>query len=665
MCGIAGVFDERGEGRVSVSCLARMVGALDHRGPEQRGAYLDGNVGLGHARLSIIDLAHGTQPLHNEDGSIWIVLNGEIFNYPELRTMLEARGHRFSTRSDTEVLIHLYEDRGSACVEDLNGQFAFGIWDSRKRSLLLARDHVGICPLYYTERDGLFLFASEIKALVASTLIPTPAMDPRALDQLFTFWATLPGRTAFEGISELRPGHTLTLEGGGRQFREYWDVPYYPASSFSPRPPRELSEQALALIMDATRIRLRADVPVGSYLSGGLDSSGITALISRHFNNGVKTFGVRFEETAFDEGEFQRQVAADLGVDHHELEALDDVIVEAFPRVVWHCETPILRTAPVPMYLLSRQVHDLGIKVVCTGEGADEVFGGYDIFREALVRSFVLRHPDSPLRARLLERLYPQIFRTSRAKTSLRQFLRRSPADPGDPFFSHIIRWNNTARIKQFFAKGLKDRLAGYSALDELAGLLPAGFDRRDTLSKAQYLEDKIFLSNYLLTSQGDRMAMAHAVEIRPPFLDLRIFEFMAHVSPRWKILGLDEKHLLKKAFGPVLPPAITRRTKHPYRAPIQTAFRGRLGSAVLRQALSEEAIARAGIFDAARVRRLVEKVDAGASRSETEGMALAGILSTQLLQAEFVETRPEPALPARPWDVLIDRRAGRSSDKD
>ncbi|MBE3129655.1 MAG: asparagine synthase C-terminal domain-containing protein [Acidobacteria bacterium] len=399
----------------------------------------------------------------------------------------------------------------------------------------------------------------------------------------------------------------------------------------------------MALLMDATRIRLRADVPVGSYLSGGLDSSGITALISRYFNRGVRIFGVRFEEEAFDEGGYQNEMAAYLGVEHHELKTRNALIAEAFPLVVRHCETPILRTAPVPMYLLSRFAHEQGIKVVCTGEGADEVFGGYDIFREALVRRFVLRRPGSPHRARLFESLYPQIFRTAREKSLLRQFMAHGPEDSRVLFFSHLVRWNNTTRIKQFFSKDMQAELGGYSATDELASLLPADFARRDTLAKAQFLEDKLFLSNYLLTSQGDRMAMVDSVEIRPPYLDFRIIDFMSSVSPTSKILGLDEKYILRKAFKDLLPPSITGRTKHPYRAPIQKAFVGRMKADVYGEALSEKKIREAGIFDPDKVGRLFRKVDSGESTSETEGMALSGIISTQLLAEEFIQARPAP----------------------
>jgi asparagine synthase (glutamine-hydrolysing) len=660
MCGVAGIFDARSEGRATPERVAAMTAALSHRGPDQKGLYLDDRVGLGHARLSIIDLMTGAQPIHNETGTAWIVLNGEIYNYPELRTRLEAKGHRFYTATDTEVLLHLYEDKGPACVGELNGQFAFAVWDAGRQTLFLARDPFGICPLYYAERDGAFLFASEIKALLASGLLPPAALSPRALDQVFTFWTPLPGATVFEGIRELEPGHTLTVDARGPALRRYWDIPYRAADPSIGQSPGAVADEVMTLLMDATRIRLRADVPVGSYLSGGLDSSGITALIARHFNRGVRTFGVRFEDEALDEGAYQTEMAAALGVEHRELHARNALIAEAFPRAVRHCEAPILRTAPVPMFLLSRYVREQGIKVVCTGEGADEVFGGYDIFREALVRRFVLRHPESARRARLFERLYPQIFRTARERSSLREFMSRGPKDVREPFFSHIVRWTNTARIKQFFSKDLRASLAGYSATAELAGRLPAGFDDRDTLAKAMYLEDKLFLSSYLLTSQGDRMAMAHSVEIRPPYLDVRIIDLMSRVPPQWKILGVDEKRILKKAFKDELPPSITKRTKHPYRAPIQKAFAGRLEAEGTAEALSEKGIREAGVFDPDKVGRLLAKVNAGESTSETEGMALAGILSTQILARDIVRSRPAPAAADLRWDIHVDKRAGR-----
>lgn len=657
MCGIAGIFDVGGGNRVSDDALKRMAGALHHRGPDQKGAYLDQHVGLAHARLSIIDLSSGTQPIHNEDQTIWIVLNGEIYNYRELRRLLESRGHHFYTNTDTEVIVHLYEDKGPDCVQDFNGQFAFAIWDAQRKELLLARDHFGICPLYYAQQDGCFLFASEIKALIASHLLPPPALAPIALDQTFTFWTTLPGITAFQDIFELKPAHTMRIHSQSREIRKYWDIPYNPPKSYSQDTPGQISEQIMNLLMDATKLRLRADVPVGSYLSGGLDSSGITALIVTHFNKNVRTFGVRFQEGDFDEGPFQTEMAAFLKVEHHELITRNSAVAETFPQVVWHCEKPILRTAPVPMLLLSRFVQQQGIKVVCTGEGADELFGGYDIFREALVRQFISRQPASKCRPMLLEHLYPQIFKSEREKISFRQFMLRSSTDLQDPLFSHAIRWNNTARIKKFFSKDLRAAIADYSATDELCDILPHDFRQRDILAKAQYLEDTIFLSNYLLSSQGDRMAMANSVEIRPPYLDSRIAEYMSRISPRWKILGLDEKHILKKVFKGILPESIMRRTKHPYRAPIQQAFSAQLNTDYFRDLFSEKKTKDIGLFDPAKVSSLYDKLMSGLSTSETEGMALAGLASTHILHSQFIGGFQLAAAPTTKWDIYFDKR--------
>jgi asparagine synthase (glutamine-hydrolysing) len=665
MCGIAGIFDTQGQRHVSETVIEPMVRALHHRGPDQKGIYLDDNIGLGQARLSLLDLAGGGQPIHNEDKTIWIVLNGEIYNYRELRKDLEIRGHRFYTTTDTEVIVHLYEEKGFSCLESLNGQFAFAVWDHPQQTLFLARDHFGICPLYYAEHNGRFLFASEIKSLIASRLLPPPSINPRALDQVFTFWSTLPGLTIFENIQELRPGQCLTINARQLRLHTYWDIPYHSPDAYCQDTPGQISEQILALLLDATQIRLRADVPVGSYLSGGLDSAGITSLIVRHFNPNVRTFGIRFQEHDYDEGRFQNEMAAHLQVQHHELTAKNALIAEAFPQVVWHCETPVLRTAPVPMFLLSRFVKQQGIKVVCTGEGADEVFGGYDIFREALVRRFVLRQPSSQSRSLLLERIYPHIFRTTREKKSFREFILHHTTDVQDPLFSHVIRWTNTTRIKQFFSKNLQSALHGYSAIHELVDTLPADFSRRDLLSKAQYLEDKIFLSNYLLSTQGDRMAMAHGVEIRPPYLDTRIIDFMSRVSPTWKILGLDEKHLLKKAFKNILPSAITQRTKQPYRAPIQKALIDPLKHGSFQHLLSPQRIEDVGLFDPAKVSNLLNKMRAGASAGETEGMAISGILSTQILVSQFIEDFP-PIEPVKTkWDIYFNLQTyGRRSSR-
>jgi asparagine synthase (glutamine-hydrolysing) len=657
MCGIAAIYTRKKMNSDIAAYCGRMIATLHHRGPDQTGVYCDPSVGLAHTRLSIIDLNTGGQPIHNEDQTIWIVYNGEVYNYLELRKDLETRGHHFYTNTDTEVLIHSYEEKGIECLKDFNGQFAFALWDTKKQRLFLARDRVGICPLFYAQHDGVYVVASEIKALIASKILPAPEIDPFALDQVFTLWTTLPGATIFKGIYELKPGHALIIDQSTQREHKYWDIPYAPPETHSQEPLDALCEQVMALLMDATKLRLRADVPVGSYLSGGLDSSGITALIARHFNTNVQTFAIRFQEQDFDEGNYQNKMVAHLKVRHREMEAGNELIAESVPDVVWYAEKPLLRTAPVPMFLLSRFVQQQGIKVVCTGEGADEVFGGYDIFREALVKRFIARQPKSAIRPLLLEQLYPQIFKNERQKAAFRNFILQNSSDVENPLYSHLIRWENTSRIKQFFSKELAAEIGDYSAVEQCTRILPENFNQRDTLSKAQYLEDAIFLSNYLLSSQGDRMAMAHSLEIRPPYLDHRLFEFMAKVSPHWKVLGINEKHLLKKVFKDVLPPSITQRTKHPYRAPIQQSFMKSIQSGYVRELLSEQELTKNNFFDHRKVHSLLKKIGAGASTSETEGMALVGLISTEVLYNQFVKNFSYPDGLSVHWDMCFDKR--------
>ena len=409
MCGIAGVLNLKEPGSISSDLIEKMISTLYHRGPDESGIYLDDWIGLGHTRLSIIDLSSGTQPIHNEDETLWIVYNGEVFNYPELKQDLLNKGHRFYTTTDTEVILHLYEEEGPTCLDLLNGQFAIAIWDLRKKELFLARDRVGIRPLYYTIQGDSVIFASEIKAIFMEEKIPRE-IDPIAIDQIFTFWSTLPNRTIFKGINELSPGHFLKASQDNVTIKKYWDIPFRPPEEQLNWTRDDVCQEIKELLKDAVRIRLRADVPVGCYLSGGLDSSGVTALVLRNFNSEVRTFGICFEEEIFDESDHQRLMVSFLNANHRALLATNEKIGASFPDVIWHCEKPMLRTAPVPLFLLSQLVNQNGIKVVITGEGADEVFGGYNIFREAKVRRFWSEQPESKIRASLIGRLYPYIF---------------------------------------------------------------------------------------------------------------------------------------------------------------------------------------------------------------------------------------------------------------
>jgi asparagine synthase (glutamine-hydrolysing) len=619
--------------------LERMIGAIRHRGPDDEGVFTDGCVGLAHARLSIIDVAGGHQPMSNDDGSLWITFNGEIFNYLELREDLQKRGHRFVTRSDTEVLLHAYEEHGERCVEALNGQWAFAIWDSRARSLFMSRDRLGVRPLYYTTVGDSFLFASEVKGLFAHAGV-NRELDLRSLDQTFTFWAPLTPRTPFRGIWEIPPGHSATVRAGSMDVSRYWSIDY--DGSHTCRDERESAGELLRLLNDATRLRLRSDVPVGAYLSGGLDSTIVTSLAKRCTDAPLSTFSITFDDPEFDESAHQQQVVRALGTDHVDLRCSYSDIGRIFPDVVWHAEKPLLRTAPAPMFLLAGLVRQHGYKVVLTGEGADEMLGGYDVFKEAKIRRFWAARPDSRLRPLLLKRLYPYLPQLrSQSPEYLKAFFGTRPEDCASPLFSHLPRFTLTARLKAFFSPDVKAQLADYDAHADLCASLPTSYGRWDAFARAQYLETAGLLPDYILSSQGDRVAMAHAIEGRFPFLDYRVVEFAARLPTRFKMKALQEKYLLKRAFAEHVPEAVRRRTKQPYRAPESKSFFGVPDSPLrhdyVADMLGPQRLRDFGVFSPDAVGRLVDKARSGQAVAAKDNMALVGILSTQLLVQRFI----------------------------
>lgn len=663
MCGIIGVLNLADRPPVDNLILRQMLGMIRHRGPDEFGIYRDSRIGLGSARLSIIDLKTGQQPICNEDGTLWIVFNGEIFNYVELRRSLEARGHCFSTSSDTEVLLHLYEDCGPGCLRVLNGQFTVAIWDAQKQSLFLARDRLGIRPLFYTETNGQLIFGSEIKSLLAHPDVHAE-IDPTALDQIFTFWSTLSPRTAFRHIYDVPAGHYLLIWKGTFSIRPYWTLDFGedPAAAITQRSELVL-EQFQQLLIDAVRIRLRADVPVGAYLSGGLDSSVTTAIIRRYTSNSLDTFSIAFEDPEFDERPFQHQMASVLGTNHRVAHCSCADVGRVFPDVIWHTETPILRTSPAPMYLLSRLVRDHNLKVVLTGEGADEILAGYNIFKEMKARRFWARVPNSQIRPRLLGRLYPYIPALKDGNQAyLMAFFGKGLGDTDSPFYSHTLRWSNTARIRRFLSHERGDLLTG-QGWDEALFALPPAFPTWSPLAQAQYLEMSIFLSQYLLSSQGDRMLMAHSVEGRFPFLDYRVVEFCNQLPPSYKLRGLTEKWLLKQLGRRLVPAEIWQRPKQPYRAPIHHSFFGGEVLDYVEELLSERALRVSGLFKPGAVAQLVRKARLQPRLGEVDSMALVGILSTQLLHHRFVESFPMSVLEEGDQVKVIDTIATRALD--
>ena len=632
-----------------------MAGELRHRGPDGTGLYLDGRFGMVNTRLAIVDLVAGDQPLSTEDGRYWVMQNGEIYNWIELRQELRALGHRFTTTSDTEVIAHAYEEWGAGCLSRLNGDFAIAVWDRNSQELFLARDRFGVRPLFISEPGGDFAFASEAKALLRHPEARRE-LDPAGLVESFTSWSNLPERSAFAGIRELAPAHYLVLRADGRaEERRWWDIDFTPRDDGASE--EEMVDEVRELLSDATRLRLRADVPVGAYLSGGLDSSAIAALTRRHLTKTLTSFAVGFEDAHYDESAYQDRMAAELGTDLTRVSVSARDIGELLPRAIELSEKPTLRTALAPLLRLSRAVQDGGLKVVLTGEGADELFAGYDVFREDKVRRFWARDPESSLRPLLFSRLNAFLARdVSRSGAFLSGFYRRGLTELDDPLYSHRIRFENTARCLRLLRPELLEQASREDDVaTRLVARLPERYDDFSALGRAQYLEITTFLEGYLLHSQGDRMLMGHSIEGRFPFLDYRVAELAARLPDRMRLRGLEEKHVLRRAMAPLLPPEVYSRTKQPYRAPIGQVFVGPDAPEYVRELLDRDRLEEAGVFSPDAVRRVVAKFEAaGSARAgETDEMALVGAVSTMLLHEQLV-AHPSLAADAEPTRVVV-----------
>jgi asparagine synthase (glutamine-hydrolysing) len=664
MCGIAGIVNlSENKAPVTIEQLGHMAGAIEHRGPDEFGVYRDAHAGLAHARLSIIDLATGQQPLSDDTNTLWIVFNGEIFNYVELREELIQKGHHFKTKSDTEVIVQAWKAWGEAAFDRFNGQWSVALWDSTARRLILSRDRLGVRPLYYAEHEGRVIFGSEVKAMFAGEPSLKRELDPVGIDETFTFWTVVPPQSVFKGIKELEPGHVRIYEHG-KPTREaaYW-VPKYPEGKthLFQGSLEEATTATLAALDKATHLRMvRADVPVGSYLSGGLDSSLVAALAARAKPTGFQTFSLRFADAEYDETEFQRSMSKRLGTDHHEIVVTRKDIADVFPKVITHIERPILRTAPAPLFLLSSLVRKNNIKVVLTGEGADEMFGGYDLFREAKVRRFWARSPQSTWRPKLLERLYPYMARSPVAQQALtRQFFGRGLERYKDPGFSHEPRWHGTAALKRLFNADMRAALGDRNAVQQFLQTLPPEFARWPYLAQDQYIEVRTLLSGYLLSSQGDRMLAGNSVEGRFPFLDKDVIALSNSLPPSYKVRVLDEKHVLKRAAKGLITDEILSRTKQPYRAPDALSFCSADRPEWTNEVMTEASLTAANVFDVKGALQLWNKCltrKDDSQFSNSDNMAVVGILSTQLLYHSLVATKPALMLPE--LKTKIDRLA-------
>lgn len=637
MCGLAGIA--RSSSRpIAQETLRRMGLAISHRGPDDSQTYIAPRVGLAHVRLSIIDLEGGAQPLSNADGSIVIAYNGEVYNYRELRKELEAAGHGFRSQSDTEVLVHAYERWGESMLERLNGQFAFALYDRRNELLFLARDRFGVRPLFMSIVRGDLYFASEVKALFASGEV-SASPDLRGLDEVFTLWAARAPRTVFENVQQLPPGHCATWRRGQLRMRRYYSPSYFENTT----EPSDALDVLGELMESSVALRMRADVPVGGYLSGGLDSSITCALAAHATPHALRTFSVTFADPRYDESEHQQRVAAALSTQHHVVHIGATEIADVFPDVVTHAETPLLRTAPAPMYLLARATREAGIKVVLSGEGSDELFLGYDLFREAAVRLFCLRQPASRRRPFLFDRLYPYLTTSAQVGDFWRRFF-LSVGSVDDPLFSHAPRFDIASKIKHFYSDDSRLAVAHSDPLGELRESLPESFGTWSADNRAAYLELTTLLPSYLLSSQGDRMALAHGVETRFPFLDHRVFELAATLPVSSKLFGLRDKEILRRWASRFLPNGIASRAKQPYRSPDAVSFFQRSPAPYVEELLSPAAIRRVGIFDTRSVAALIRRCFAGRVVSTAENQALVAILSTQLWHHSFIDQSLAPS---------------------
>jgi asparagine synthase (glutamine-hydrolysing) len=652
MCGLAGVFSA-GE-TASRDLLLAMAGELSHRGPDGVGMLLHGPFGMVNTRLSIVDIDDGDQPLPDDSGRYWAMQNGEIYNHVELRAELSELGHSFRTRCDTEVIACAYAEWGVEFLDRLNGDFALAVWDKERRELLLARDRFGVRPLFIAEFGGDLLFASEIKALLRHPRAPR-SLDPAGVAAAFSLWTTLPDRTAFRGVRHLGPGCHLRIDAS-RAYREgRWWAWTFAGEQSSGAPAPALEEELRFLLADACRLRLRADATVGAYVSGGVDSSAI-ATLSRKLVPGTPLLAVGFGDSRFDESRFQDQVARSLDARLHRVVATEDDIASIFPEVTRLAETPLLRTAPAPLLLLSALAKKVGCKAVLTGEGADEMFAGYDIFKEAMIRRFWARQPDSLVRPRLLQRLYPYLdLDSAQLHSFLRLFFAADLQRTDDPLYSHRIRINNGRRLWRLFDDGALLEAKSSNIEGTLRSRLPQAFSQWPAIFQVQHLEAETFLSGYLLQSQGDRMLMGNSVEGRFPYLDHRIAEFAARTPQHLLLCGLRDKIILRRAVEPLIGKELSFRAKHPYRAPILHALMSRKAADYVNAVTDPDYVSQAGLFKPNVVMSVVRKCRENASgrMSEVDEMMLAGVVSTMLLHHMFVQ-RPTLAAPAKPTRAVM-----------
>ena len=661
MCGIAGILNLVDGLPPDLTILRRMGAVLEHRGPDGFAIERDRHAGLVARRLAIVDVAGGHQPYRNEDDSVIAVFNGEIFNYLDLRQDLVQHGHRFLSHTDGEVLVHLYEEHGEALCERLNGQFAFALWDRCRRRLLLARDRLGICPLFYSIDGRRLWFASEIKGLFADPSLAR-RLDPHGVDHAFTFWAPIGERTAFANVKSLRAGHRAVVESGRLRSQAYWTLPVsaIERNGDDDRALDRWAEELRHSLDQSVRLRLQSDVPVGTYLSGGLDSSALTHLAARAWSGRLKTFSIAFDDPVFDESWYQERMARAVDTEHHVVRCRGREIAAVFPAVVRHAEAPLVRTAPAPLYLLSQRARAEGIKVVLVGEGADEILLGYHLYKAVRAQEWLAAGDASMSDESFLRRVlaydpyyHPALVPEATARPA-ELYARLSGTALGG-FGVHELRWGHMAGAKSLYSHAMRETLVGADPRDELRLALPPDFESLPPMRRAQVLDVHTLLTGYLLAAQGDRMSMSHSVEARVPFLDHHLIELLARVPDSAKLYALDEKHLLKRALGDRIPAEIAQREKAAYTAPAWSAFSSPAPE-YLDDVLSPRSVEAAGCFDPGAVAGLLETCRRDPASVSDYFSAFVAVLSTQLLDHLFVQRPIDVSLPQEAAIAVRDR---------
>lgn len=636
MCGICGIANFDRQRPVDEAVLRAMCATLVHRGPDDDGFFVAGNVGLAMRRLSIIDLEGGRQPIFNEGGSAVVVYNGETYNFRELARELSARGHRFATRSDTEVIVHLYEEYGDRCVEKMNGMFAFALWDKERRRLLLARDRLGVKPLFYYTDGRRLVFGSEIKAILAEGAVPR-AVDLPGLHHFLSLDYVPREFTLFRGIRKLLPGHIMAVEDGRISISPYWSVP-----EADPAPPADEDRLAAELadrLLEAVRLRLVSDVPLGVFLSGGIDSSMVTALATKANKGPVSTFSIGFEEESFSELPYARLTAKQHGSDHHELIVKCDV-EDLLPRLVWYSDEPSADSSAVPTYFLSKFARE-HVKVIVSGDGGDELFGGYETYAAYNVAR---RYRAVPRPIRRLLRWAAHRLPVSEKKVSFDYKLKRfADGVELDPLRAHFW-WNGTLGEDQkhwLYTPEMAREAAGADTLDVFRKCLPSNPDA-DFLAALMFADIKTYLPDDILV-KVDRMSMANSLEVRTPFLDYTFVEFAARLPSRLKVRGLAKKVLLKRAAAPFVPPENIHRKKQGFSIPVASWLKTRLRP-VVEEALSAEKVRSQGLFRPEAVRELVRRHMAGEANY---GFVLWGLMVVSLWHDLFISRSADA--PRRP----------------